>query len=216
MDKININTPLSFKTSLSFPLQSETHRREVLTGGLWLLVPFIGWLLNMGHRIAFVHNMIHGRNAVPAWTGYSQLLRHGTVTFIGMLYYYIPVYVLGGAYIATRQFWFLPPAIAMFVVATVLIPGYMSHYCVAFDARQIFNVRRSFQHVFESGVAYWHAWAIAISAMLLSFVGLLGLGFGFLFTSVWFWQVAGFSFASVMTRQHQLSLKSEGEQNGSQ
>ena len=30
---------------------------------------------------------------------------------------------------------------------------------------------------------------------------LLALGAGFLFTSVWFWQVAGFSFASVFTRR---------------
>ncbi len=35
----------------------------------------------------------------------------------------------------------------------------------------------------------------------MSFSGLLALGAGFLFTSVWFWQVAGFSFASVFTRR---------------
>jgi len=35
----------------------------------------------------------------------------------------------------------------------------------------------------------------------VSFSGLLALGAGFLFTSVWFWQVAGFSFASVFTRR---------------
>jgi len=35
----------------------------------------------------------------------------------------------------------------------------------------------------------------------VSFSGLLALGVGVLFTSVWFWQVAGFSFASVFTRR---------------
>ena len=46
----------------------------------------------------------------------------------------------------------------------------------------------------------WLAWSIALTALILSFGGLLLLGVGFLVTSVWFWQVAGFSFASVFTR----------------
>ena len=32
-------------------------------------------------------------------------------------------------------------------------------------------------------------------------MGLLGLGVGFLATSVWFWQTAGFSFATVFARK---------------
>ena len=40
--------------------------------------------------------------------------------------------------------------------------------------------------------------------MLVSFVGLLGLGVGFLFTSMWFWQVAAFCFATVFTRRFDL------------
>lgn len=56
----------------------------------------------------------------------------------------------------------------------------------------------------EGGPAYWHAWAIALSALVLSFLGLLALGVGFLVTSVWFWQVAGFSFARVFTRRFAL------------
>jgi hypothetical protein len=47
-----------------------------------------------------------------------------------------------------------------------------------------------------------HAWAIALAALGLSFVGLLAAGAGFLVTSVWFWQVAGFSFARVFSRTH--------------
>ena len=85
----------------------------------------------------------------------------------------------------------------------------MSHYCVAFDAKDMFNVRLSFSHVFAGGRAYWHAWLIAIAALALSFLGLLAFGIGFLFTSVWFWQVAGFSFASVMTQQHKLATRSD-------
>lgn len=42
------------------------------------------------------------------------------------------------------------------------------------------------------------------AALGLSFLGLLALGVGFLVTSVWFWQVAGFSFARVFSQKHGL------------
>ncbi len=207
MDKpdITILTPLSLRTSWRFPLQSDAARREVIIGGLWLLVPFVGWLMNMGHRIIMVHNMMHGRSAWPAWTDPKGLLWHGLVTFVGMLYYYSPAMALAAVYWWWgRALWAIIAAAVLFVMATVAIPGYMSHYCREFDPREIFDPFRAVSRVFESGAAYWHAWLIALSALATSFVGLLGLGVGFLFTSVWFWQVAGFSFASVMTRRHGL------------
>lgn len=48
---INLLTPLSLRTSFLFPIQSPIARREVIIGALWLLVPVIGWFMNMGHRI---------------------------------------------------------------------------------------------------------------------------------------------------------------------
>lgn len=204
MKQINITSPLSIKTSFSFPLQSETTRREVVIGALWLLVPLIGWILNMGHRIVFIHNMIHGRKAMPAWKDYGELFHHGLITFLGMLYYFLPSIFFGGLFLLWSSQWMLLLCCVLFIMATVLIPGYMSHYCVEFNAWEIFNVRRSIGHVFHAGRSYWHAWMIAIAALLLSFLGLIAFGIGFLFTSVWFWQVAGFSFASVMVQKHHL------------
>ena len=122
-----------------------------------------------------------------------------------MLFYYTPAMVFSIVYFLYPNPLCLVMAAILFGLATLLIPGYMSHYCVAFDAAQIFNVCRSFMHVFSSGGAYWHAWGIAIAALVLSFAGFLLVGVGFLFTSVWFWQVAGFSFASVMVQQHSLA-----------
>ena len=52
--------------------------------------------------------------------------------------------------------------------------------------------------------AYWRAWTIALAALLCSFLGLLAFGVGFLLTSVWFWQVAGFAFATVFTETFRL------------
>ena len=89
--------------------------------------------------------------------------------------------------------------------ATLAIPGFMSHYCRRFDPAELYNPLRALRRCFEGGASYWRAWGIALAALVLSFAGLLGLGIGFLVTSVWFWQVAGFSFASVFTRRFSLA-----------
>ena len=55
---IHLQTPLSFKTSFQFPLQSKLSKKEVAIGALWIMfLPPIGWILNMGHRIMMVHYM---------------------------------------------------------------------------------------------------------------------------------------------------------------
>jgi len=60
---------------------------------------------------------------------------------------------------------------------------------------------RALRRCIQGGRAYWQAWSITLAALAISFSGLLALGVGFLVTSIWFWQVAGFSFASVFTQR---------------
>lgn len=86
----------------------------------------------------------------------------------------------------------LGAAVALWVLGTCIVPGYMTRYGVAFDAREIFDVRRSVRSVIESMPLYWRAWGTVIVLLATSFLGLLGLGIAFLFTSVWFWQSAAF------------------------
>ncbi|HEX2204570.1 MAG TPA: hypothetical protein VHG91_14760 [Longimicrobium sp.] len=198
---IDLRTPLSLRTSFAFPLQTSRARREVVIGGALLLLPVVGWLLNMGHRIAMVHRMLHGQEAWPAWRGYPALLKHGLLTFGGMVYYYAPGALAGYAAWRLES---LPLAVlagVLATLATIAIPGYMTHYCWSFDAAEIYDPLRALSRVFQGGRDYWRAWGIALSALALSFLGLLGLGVGFLATSVWFWQVAGFSFARVFARR---------------
>jgi hypothetical protein len=198
---IDLHTPLSFRTSYAFPLQNRLARREVLLGAALLLIPVVGWLLNMGHRIMMVHRMQQGLPAWPSWRDYPQLLKHGLITFVGMLYYYTPGLVL--AYIAWSAGSLALGIVAavLLALATVAIPGYMTHYCRTFDPAEIYNPVRALGRTFQGGRAYWKAWCITISALLLSFSGLLAFGIGFLVTSVWFWQVAGFSFSRVFTQR---------------
>ena len=195
---IDLSTPLSRSASFRFPLQSEIGRKDVLWGAaLLILLPGIGWILNMGHRIEMVHRMHHGKSPWPAWTNYKQLFYNGLLTFLGMLYYYAPgAAMLYASYNCVGAI--------LLVAATLAIPGYMTHYCKEFDVTEIFNPIKALSRSFQGGRAYWNAWGIALQALALSLLG-LPFGLGFLVTSVWFWQVAGFSFATVLTSRYDLA-----------
>jgi hypothetical protein len=208
MQSIDLSTPLSIRSAFMFPLQSRQARNEILWGALLLCVPVIGWLLNMGHRIAMTRRMQQGLSAWPAWSNYRQLLYHGTITFLGMAEYHAPAVACGVAawWFEFPILWFV--AVVLWLVATASIPGYMTHYCRSLDAREVFHPLRALRRVFDGGRSYWHAWLIALAALMCSFIGLLAFGVGFLVTSVWFWQVAGFSFATVFTDKFGLQSRS--------
>ncbi|WP_414665157.1 hypothetical protein [Horticoccus sp. 23ND18S-11] len=153
----------------------------------------------MGHRIAMTHRMQHGESAWPAWRDYPSLMKHGTIAFLGMVEYHLPAVICE---LAARWFdssWLHAVAALLWVVATIAVPGYMSHYCFTLDPREVFDPFRAMRRVIEGGRAYWHAWTIALAALVCSFLGLFAFGVGFLVTSVWFWQVAGFAFATVFS-----------------
>ncbi len=201
---IALRHPLTLRNSLRFPLQSPAARRDVLIGGLWLLVPVLGWLLNMGHRVRVVHRMHAGQTPWPAWERPGELLKHGALTFLGMAWYGWPGVSLVALGAWLESGWLLALGGLLWLLAVIAIPGYMSHYCKRYDPREIFDPLRALRRVREGGLAYWKAWSIVVPVMLLSFLGLLGLGIGFVFTSVYFWQVAAFSFATVFTQRFDL------------
>ncbi|HTQ16598.1 hypothetical protein [Mycobacterium sp.] len=209
-DPVDLQTPLRLRNSFAFPLQTADGRREVLWGAVLLVaLPGVGWLLNMGHRIAFVRRMQRGLPPFPAFSDptrswhavYRELLWDGFVTFLGMAYYHAPGAVLLGAGALLRSAPLLAAGATVWLAATALVPGYMTHYCAHRNAREILNPLVALRRVRDGGRAYWHAWSIVLVALTLSFVGLLAFGVGFFVTSVWFWQVAGFSFATVFSQR---------------
>jgi hypothetical protein len=207
MQSIDLSTPLSFRSAFLFPLQSPQARKEVLWGAVLLCLPFVGWLLNMGHRVAMTRRMQQGLPAWPAWGNYRLLLYHGTITFLGMAEYHAPAVICGLAawWLQWSFLWFV--TVCLWLVATATVPGYMTHYCYSLDAREVFNPIRALRRVAQGGPDYWHAWLIALTALCCSFLGLLALGIGFLVTSVWFWQVAGYSFATGFTKRFGLATR---------
>lgn len=208
---IRLDTPLTVRSAFQFPLQSPESRSEVVKGALLLLIPVVGWILNMGHRIEMTHRMQHGLPAWPAWVDYRRLMRDGTLTLLGMIQYHSPAVVVHFFAWYGDLPWLHVVGAVLWTLATIAVPGYMSHYCFQRDPREIFDPLRAMRRVFQAGPGYWHAWAIALLALCLSFLGLVGLGIGFLFTSVWFWQVAGFSFATQFTRSFGLTALRDEE-----
>jgi hypothetical protein len=204
---IDLRNELSLKNAWRFPLQSAESRRDVVIGGLWLFIPVIGWLMNMGHRIRVVHNMHHGRAPWPAWNDPLDLLKHGVITFAGMAYYGAPGVALVAFGVFTERMWLVAIGAVLWLLAVIAIPGYMSHYCKELDPREIFDPFRALRRVAQGGRAYFKAWAIVAPTMLVSFAGLLGFGVAFVFTSVWFWQVAAFCFATVFTQRFDLDAR---------
>jgi hypothetical protein len=203
-----LHRPLTAGRAMMFPFYCKASQRDVLIGGLWLLVPVMGWLLNMGHRIVVTHRLLHGQEAWPAWENYPQLMRHGVLTFAGMVLYHLP------AMVVEILAWQLGSGVLhglaalLWILATMAVPGYMTHYSYTLDAREIFNPFRAMRRVLQAGPLYWKAWGIALVAMVLSFLGLLAFGVGFLWTSVWFWQVAAYGFASAFTQRYGLGESS--------
>ncbi|WP_412538029.1 hypothetical protein R8Z50_19430 [Longispora sp. K20-0274] len=194
-----LDGPLRLRTSWRFPVADRAARVDVLIGAAWLLVPVVGWLLNLGHRVQVVHHLQHGRPPFPAWGHPARLLRHGLLTAGAMAGHTAP----GGLLLAAGLRWDSAPVAvaggALFVVAVAAIPGFMTPYCRAFDIAELLHPVRSLRRVAACGAGYWHAWAIALISLAASLLGLLACGIGFAVTSVWFWQVAGFGFATVMT-----------------
>jgi len=202
---IDLGTPLGLQSAFAFPLQTRESRKELLIGAALLLLPVVGWLLNMGHRVQMVHNMQTGASPWPAWRQYRRLLKYGTVTFLGMLQYHLPAILVGAWAWQTGSTVLGILAAGLWALAMVAVPGFMSHYCLRFDAGEVFNPAKALGRVAQGGRGYWHAWSIALAALAVSFLGLLGLGVAFLLTSVWFWQVAGFSFATVFSQRFDLA-----------
>lgn len=201
---IDLGTPLGLQSAFAFPLQTREARKEVFIGAALLLLPVVGWLLNMGHRVQMVHNMQMGVSPWPAWRQYGRLLKYGTVTFLGMMQYQLPAILVGALAWHNGSTVLGILAVGLWALAIVAVPGFMSHYCLQFDTGEVFNPVKALRRVAQGGRGYWHAWLIALAALGVSFLGLLGFGVGFLVTSVWFWQVAGFSFATVFSQRFDL------------
>jgi len=93
----------------------------------------------------------------------------------------------------------LAPTGLFFVLAIYILPGGMTYNAAFNDISYLYRPDRALVRAFEGGTAYLHAWLISPTAIALSFLGLLALGIGFFYTSVWAWMVAGYAFSRALS-----------------
>ena len=196
-------TTMDLREAFRFPLASQEARKDLLIGGtiLWLL-PVVGWILNLGHRLEVVYHIFHA--APPYYRGFrpwTHCFGRGLKAFCAICSYLSPALIT--ALIAHRtSSWLYILAAALFCLAIFTLPGGMTYNAAYNDISYLYRPDKAWRRALEGGRAYLHAWGIALMAVCLSFVGLLGLGLGFFYTSVWAWMVVGYVFSRALSLQN--------------
>jgi hypothetical protein len=195
--------PLGLLESFGFPVATPEGRRDLLVGGtvLMLMLP-IGWVLNMGHRLDVVYRIYH--DDPPYYRGFRPWMTtflRGLKALMAILIYLSPALlcVLG---VEQGVGWLAVPGGLFFVVAIYILPGGMTYNAAFNDIRYLYRPDHALRRALEGGRAYLWAWGIALLAISLSFLGLLAVGIGFFYTSVWAWMVVGYAFSRALSLSH--------------
>ena len=189
----------TFTECFRFPLATAEARRDLVTGGTLLLTTAPGWVLNLGHRLTVVYRVWHGEPPYfPGFAPWRTTFRRGLGAFAAIAVYLAPAAILGTLAWLTwpsRGAWWAGAAAAVLLLLGIFIlPGGMTRNAVARDTSYLVRPDRALRVALAGGRGYLKAWLIAASAIALSFVGLLGVGVGFLYSSVWAWTVVGYAF----------------------
>jgi hypothetical protein len=194
----------TLKECFRFPLSSAEARADLMTGGSVLFIPLIGWILNLGHRLNVVHRMSKDEaNPFHGFKPWNATFMRGLKAATAITCYLSPSIVCA---LLARQFhifelWYATAL--LFGLAIYSLPGGMTYNAVYDDLRYLYRPDMAFQRAMEGGRKYLKAWGIALVAVTLSFLGLLVLVVGFLYTSVWAWTVVGFAFSHALNLKHE-------------
>jgi len=202
--RIDLRSPLTFRNAFLFPLQCPGAVWGVLVGGFLLLIPVLGFALNMGCRLRMVGRMQRGLSPWPCWREPLILWRKGLLATVTIVGYHLPALAVLALALLLRRLDLLLLALSFGMAATFLLPGFMTFYAHDGKVEHLKRPDRALFRVLKGGRLYLKAWGIGIVACLLSFTGLLFFGVGFAWTSVWFWQVAAFCFSRVFSEQYDL------------
>jgi len=195
-----------FRECLTFPIATPEARRDLLVGGTVMFTLLIGWILNLGHRLDVVHRLCHGdRPYHRGFAPWGRTFVRGLKAFTAIATYLCPAALFGtsafllgraGAAFTSTACWIV--GALFFVWGVYSLPGGMTYNAAYDDITYLYRPDKAFRRALAGGAAYGWAWVIACSAMSLSFLGLLGLGVGFFYTSVWAWTVVGYAFSRAL------------------
>ncbi|MDZ5810795.1 DUF4013 domain-containing protein [Halorubrum sp. AD140] len=199
--------PVTWREAFRFPIANASRRRDILVGGTVLLIPPVGWILNLGHRLDVVYRL--AEDSPPYFRGFkpwTRTFQRGLRAFLAIVVYLSPSGIVGIAalsrwYVAggdTVAWGFAGVSALLFALAIFTLPGGMTINAARRDMSYLYRPDKAFRRAMEGGRRYLKSWAIALSAIALSFVGLAGLGVGYLYASVWAWSVVGYTFSRAL------------------
>lgn len=200
--KIDRRKAPTFRESFFFPISTPAARKDLFIGGTALILLPIGWILNMGHRLDVVYRIFHGQE--PFYRGFSPYgatFIRGLKALTAIIIYLAPsvICALLGYFSSLVLLWI--PAMLLFLLAIYILPGGMTYNAAFHDMRYLYRPDHALKRAWDGGKNYMWAWLIALSAISLSFLGLILLGVGFLYTSVWAWMVVGYVFSRALSLQ---------------
>jgi len=167
-----------------------------------LFLFIIGWILNLGNRLNVVSRLsADDRPYFRGFKPWGYTFRRGCISFATISSYLAPAAIFGIAAFWCRQsqipvghYVFAGLSAISFCLGVFTLPGCMTVYAVEGDPQALRQPIAAFRRAWDHRRMYLFAWWIASLAVLLSFLGLLALGAGFFFTSVWAWDVVGYAF----------------------
>jgi hypothetical protein len=199
----------TFRECYAFPLSSPEARRDLLVGGTLLVAPFVGRILNLGHRLEVVGRVC--RSDPPYFRGFggpsTRVFIRGLHAFGAIAAYLSPAVLAAIAAIAALASHRIGSAVTvplsvlaavLFSVAVYVLPGGMTYNAAFDDMTYLYRPDKALQRAVAGGAAYRRAWLIAASAIALSPLGLLAFGVGFFYSSVWAWSVVGYAFTRAL------------------
>lgn len=199
--------PVTWSEAFRFPIENASRRRDVLVGGTVLFIPPVGWILNLGHRLDVVYRLAQG--SPPYFRGFepwTQTFKRGLQAFFAIVAYLSPSGTVGAVALArwyvagsdTVAWTLAALSVLLFLLAIFTLPGGMTINGARRDMSYLYRPDKAFRRAMEGGRLYLKSWAIALSAISLSFVGLLAFGIGYQYTSVWAWSVVGYAFSRAL------------------
>jgi hypothetical protein len=192
-----------------FPVATREGRKDVLIGGCLLILLLIGWILNLGNRLNVVSRFsADDRPYFRGFEPWGYTFKRGCISFLAISSYLAPAAILGLAAFFCRQndiplghYTFAGLSALAFCMGVFTLPGCMTVYAVEDDPAVLRKPAVAFSRAWHHRDAYLFAWWIALLSIVLSFLGILALGVGFFFTSVWAWDVVGYAFTVAMYSQ---------------
>lgn len=189
----------TFAECFRFLLASPGARRDLLVGGTLLFTLLIGWIFNLGHRLDVIYRLSH--DEPPYFRGFAPwgaTFRRGLQAAGAIALYLAPSIALGALAVAWRSGVLGALSAALFILAVFVLPGGMTYNAACRDMSYLYRPDRALRRAVGGGRAYLRAWLIGLSAIGLSFLGVLAAGVGFFYTSVWAWSVVGYAFSRAL------------------